>query len=124
MKISKERLKEIIKEECGYAMSDDISMIDDEEGRMAKRQLSNIAQNADELDQMLQDETQLEAWVQAKLTKAADYLKTVRLYVEYGMQEGAYDQVIPQNDEMQPEMVPLEGPIEMEAATEDNIYEY
>ena len=52
---------------------------------------------------MLQDETQLEAWVQAKLTKAADYIKTVKHYVEYGMEEGAYDQVMPQ---IEPEMMP------------------
>ena len=55
-----------------------------------KRQLSDIADYADELSGMLQDETQLEAWVQAKLTKAADYIKTVKHYVEYGMEEGAY----------------------------------
>ena len=51
----------------------------DEEGRMAKRQLSDIAQYSQELMQMLQDETQLEAWVQSKLTKAADYIRTVAL---------------------------------------------
>ena len=56
-----------------------------------------------DLSQMLADETQLEAWVQAKLTKAADYIKTVKHYVEYGMEEGAYDQVMPQ---MEPEMIP------------------
>ena len=76
----------------------------DHEGRMAKRQLSDIAEYAQDLSQMLQDETQLEAWVQAKLTKAADYIKTVKHYVEYGMEEGAYDQVMPQ---MQPEMPPM-----------------
>jgi O-methyltransferase involved in polyketide biosynthesis len=96
MKISKERLFEIIKEECemGYQMTPDGEI--DREGRMAKRQLSDIAKYSEELSNMLQDETQLEAWVQAKLTKAADYIKTVKHYVEYGMEEGAYDQVIPQ----------------------------
>lgn len=96
MKISKKRLFEIIKEECemGYQMTPDGEI--DKEGRMAKRQLSDIAEYAEELSGMLQDETQLEAWVQAKLTKAADYIKTVKHYVEYGMEEGAYDQVIPQ----------------------------
>ena len=48
---------------------------------------------ARELSEMLADTTQLESWVQAKLTKAADYLKTVKHYVEYGMEEGAYDQI-------------------------------
>lgn len=124
MKISKERLKEIIKEECDYAMMDDSNMIHDDEGRMAKRQLSDIAKNADELDQMLQDETQLEAWVQAKLTKAADYIKTVKHYVEYGMEEGAYDQVTPQNDEIEAEMAPIEAPEAPVVIPEDEIYEF
>jgi len=102
MKISKKRLLEIIQEECGMAMGPqmDYNMTPDgeidREGRMAKRQLADIAEYAQDLSQMLADETQLEAWVQAKLTKAADYIKTVKHYVEYGMEEGAYDQVIPQ----------------------------
>ena len=107
MKISKKRLLEIIQEECGMAMGPEMGSpmlpngeIDDE-GRMAKRQLADIAEYAQELSQMLQDETQLESWVQAKLTKAADYIKTVKHYVEYGMEEGAYDQTMPQ---MEPEM--------------------
>jgi|TARA_R100000081_G_C4725873_1_gene120628 hypothetical protein len=110
MKISKKRLLEIIQEEYSLAMAPqmDYNMTPDgeidREGRMAKRQLSDIAEYAQELSQMLQDETQLEAWVQAKLTKAADYIKTVKHYVEYGMEEGAYDQVQPQ---MQPEMPPM-----------------
>ena len=74
---------------------------------------------------MLGDETQLEAWVQAKLTKAADYIKTVKHYVEYGMEEGAYDSVTP---EMETEMVPMdvEGPeLEFDPAEFDgNDYEY
>ena len=93
MKISKKRLLEIIKEECGmpmksYEMNPKGEI--DREGRMAKRQLADIAQYSQELSQMLADETQLEAWVQSKLTKAADYIKTVKHYVEYGMEEGEY----------------------------------
>ena len=78
----------------------------DQEGRMAKRQLSDIADYAAELSQMLSDETQLEAWVQSKLTKAADYIKTVKHYVEYGMEEGAYDQVTSHDA---PEMAEMGG---------------
>lgn len=98
MKISKKRLVEIIEEECAgmdyHHMSQDI----DQEGKMAKRQLHDMERYSRELSQMLTDTTQLESWVQAKLTKAADYLKTVKHYVEYGMEEGAYDQVEPQMD--------------------------
>ena len=105
MKISKKRLTEIILEECagmehermGYEM-DGI----DEEGAMAKRQLHDMERYSRELSEMLTDTTQLESWVQAKLTKAADYLKTVKHYVEYGMEEGAYDQVMPEIDPVEP----------------------
>jgi len=137
MKISKKRLLEIIKEECGMPSMAAPTLPNgeiDEEGRMAKRQLSDIAEYAAELSEMLSDETQLEAWVQAKLTKAADYIKTVKHYVEYGMEEGAYDQVTPQMGEMMPEMPkmdPMAGEIgefplensEMESE-EDDYYEY
>jgi hypothetical protein len=134
MKISKKRLLEIIQEECGmpqasYEMTPDGEI--DEEGRMAKRQLSDIAEYAAELSQMLNDETQLEAWVQSKLTKAADYIKTVKHYVEYGMEEGAYDQVMPGMQAEMPEMDPMVGmddqiPLEIEKTPleDDDIYEY
>lgn len=101
MKISKKKLLEIVIQECGMAMNDQPGMVNgeiDQEGRMAKQQLSNIAQYSQELSEMLQDETQLEAWVQDKLSKAADYIKTVKHYVQYGMEEGAYDQVSAQNE--------------------------
>tara|TARA_Y100000593_G_scaffold91146_2_gene179195 strand:+ start:677 stop:1081 length:405 start_codon:yes stop_codon:yes gene_type:complete len=105
MKISKERLVEIIVQECemmdephgSYNMPEM-----DNEGEFAKRQLHDMEKYARELGQMLTDTTQLESWVQAKLTKAADYLKTVKHYVEYGMEEGAYDQVIVTDPEGEP----------------------
>lgn len=127
MKISKKRLLEIIQEECGMpsmAPPELPSGEIDHEGRMAKRQLSDIADYAAELGEMLSDETQLESWVQAKLTKAADYIKTVKHYVEYGMEEGAYDQVSPKMDPMAGEIG--EFPLETTPMTQesDDIYEY
>tara|TARA_R110000824_G_scaffold236450_1_gene425140 strand:+ start:3358 stop:3729 length:372 start_codon:yes stop_codon:yes gene_type:complete len=92
MKISKKRLSEIISEECAMAQEPPMPEMDDE-GAFAQRQLHDMEKYARELSEMLTDTTQLESWVQAKLTKAADYLKTVKHYVEYGMEEGAYDQV-------------------------------
>ena len=102
MKISKKRLVEIIEEECAGMEHDQMYQDVDEEGRMAKRQLHDMERYSRELSQMLNDTTQLESWVQAKLTKAADYLKTVKHYVEYGMEEGAYDQVKPQMEPIDP----------------------
>ena len=92
MKISKKRLTEIIEEECAMAQEPPMPEMDNE-GGFAKRQLHDMEKYSRELAGMLTDTTQLESWVQAKLTKAADYLKTVKHYVEYGMEEGAYDQV-------------------------------
>ena len=103
MKISKKRLIEIITEECEMMNGPEMSHEIDKEGAMAKRQLHDMEKYSRELSQMLTDTTQLESWVQAKLTKAADYLKTVKHYVEYGMEEGAYDQVMPEMEPIEPD---------------------
>ena len=108
MKISKKRLIEIITEECAMAEEPPMPEIDNE-GEFAKRQLHDMEKYSRELAQMLTDTTQLESWVQAKLTKAADYLKTVKHYVEYGMEEGAYDQVMPEMDPIEPVAEPMMG---------------
>lgn len=55
----------------------------DYEGEMAKSELYRLVKNSQELMQMLDDDTQLEAWVQSKITKATDYLNSVEQYLEY-----------------------------------------
>ena len=65
------RSKKSMKEEVDY------------EGEMAKSELRRIIQNAQELMSSLDDDTQLEAWVQSKITKAADYLNSVTQYLGY-----------------------------------------
>ena len=68
----------------------------DDEGRMAKSDLFKIAKYAVELSQALHDEDQLEGWVQAKITKAADYLSAVKHYLEYEMKNPpSMEQVMP-----------------------------
>ena len=57
----------------------------DEEGGMAKSQLYNLAKYAIMLHDALEDETQLEAWVQSKITIAAEYMSKVKHYLEYEM---------------------------------------
>ena len=101
MKISKEKLKQIIKEELDLAKNTPmVREIDgvDQEGRMAKRQLTDIHEYSGQLCEMLSDDTQLDAWVQAKLTLAADYIKTVKHYLEYEAKDGQLDQVIAYSD--------------------------
>ena len=55
----------------------------DNEGRMAKSELHKLRNQAEQLDGIIQDEEQLEGWVQSKITKAADYLSSVMDYLEY-----------------------------------------
>jgi hypothetical protein len=54
----------------------------DDEGNMAKGELRMIASRAQELISMLDDNTQLEAWVQSKITKAEDYINSVYDYMK------------------------------------------
>jgi len=49
---------------------------------MAKSQLYAIAKYAIELLQMIKDGDPLDAWVQAKITKASDYIDAVQHYLE------------------------------------------
>jgi hypothetical protein len=55
----------------------------DDEGRMAKSQLFRAAKYAQEIMDNIGDDDELEAWVQSKITKAADYLGAVKHYLEY-----------------------------------------
>lgn len=55
----------------------------DYEGGMAKSQLLKMKKYAMALCDMIEDESQLEAWVQAKITKASDYMSAVYHYLEY-----------------------------------------
>jgi hypothetical protein len=56
---------------------------DDHEASMAKSDLYKAANYASELEQMIHDGEELEGWVQAKITKATDYLSSVKHYLEY-----------------------------------------
>lgn len=55
----------------------------DDDGFMAKRQLYDIAKYAIALHKMIQDTDNLEPWIQAKITKAEDYIDTIKHYMEY-----------------------------------------
>ena len=57
--------------------------VDDHEGAMASSELYRAAKYSMKLFQMIQDGQELEGWVQAKITKSADYLDSVYHYMEY-----------------------------------------
>ena len=54
----------------------------DYEGDMARSDLRSIIDNAKEIHDMLEDNTNLAEWVQSKITLAEDYISTVRNYMK------------------------------------------
>jgi len=62
---------------------DSSNIVDDHEGEMAKAQLMSIHKRSGEVYNMLGDNEQLEGWVQAKLTKASEYLEAVYNNISY-----------------------------------------
>jgi len=62
--------------------------VDDHEGSMARSELYRAAKYSMKLFQMIQDGQDLEGWVQAKITKSADYLDSVYHYMEYQVKFG------------------------------------
>jgi hypothetical protein len=63
----------------------------DDDGFMAKRQLYDLAKYSVELHRMIQDTDNLEPWISAKITTAADYIDTVKHYLAYKDIDGAED---------------------------------
>jgi hypothetical protein len=54
----------------------------DREGDMAKDQLHTLVKAAKELNSILNDDENLPEWVQSKITKALDYIKTANDYMD------------------------------------------
>ena len=53
----------------------------DYEGEMSRSELKSMIANAQELLKMIGEDEEIEAWVQSKITKAADYISSVRNYM-------------------------------------------
>ena len=53
----------------------------DYEGEMTRSELKSMIANAQELLKMVGEDEEIEAWVQSKITKAADYISSVRNYM-------------------------------------------
>lgn len=64
------------------SMEEDHHQDPNDDSNMAKSQLYAIAKYAIELLQMIKDGDPLDAWVQAKITKASDYIDAVQHYLE------------------------------------------
>lgn len=77
---------------------------DDHEAKMARADLFKLAQYSFKLFKMIQEDQELEGWVQAKITKAADYIASVYHYLEYEMKISEYGDHI-ENSEMYSESI-------------------
>ena len=62
---------------------EEVTVAEDDEGRMAKSQMYKMKGYVDKLSQMLDDGAQLPAWVQAKVTKASSMMSAVFHYLDY-----------------------------------------
>ena len=86
-----EKLRELVKEACDACDAQQPHSHDKQPGfggeekasggRMARTDLVTIAKDAQELVNMFGDDTELPDWVESKLTKAADYLNSVKKYI-------------------------------------------
>ena len=88
----------------------------DHEVQMARADLYKIGKYAIELHEMLKgisEEQGLEGWVQAKITKAADYIGSVKHHLEYQMAEV----------DMTPEAMPADALESEEPVVEDELEE-
>ena len=100
------RLKNIyrkqISEHCGDPLAhheydtENVKMnYNDYEGRMSKQNLYKLHKYSGELFEMLHDHQEMESLVQEKIAKAADYISSVKHYLDYEMQypgqENAFD---------------------------------
>lgn len=59
------------------------------EGEMVMSQLKGIMQHAEQLNDMLEPDTDLPEWVQSKITLAYDYMQTAADYMSTEMAEEA-----------------------------------
>jgi hypothetical protein len=70
----------------------------DDEGAMMKADLYKLAKYSVKLFKKIEDQDQFESWVQAKITKAADYISSVYHYLEYEMKFSEYGDKIENSD--------------------------
>ena len=66
---------------------------DDHEAKMARADLYKLAEYSIKLFKLIGENEELDGWVQAKITKASDYISSVYHYLEYEkMAKGAVEQ--------------------------------
>ena len=79
--MKKSELRQVIREYVRNILKEDDYKQPNDESSMAKAQLQSIQDNVTKLMSLIGDNDQLDAWVQAKLTKAEDYLDAAAGYL-------------------------------------------
>jgi len=91
--------------------------IDDHEVDMAKSELYKLAEYAPKLLDLIKNYDELEGWVQAKLTKASDYVSDIYHYLKYEDEMNVHSHQV---DEPSPCEVAAEEPgVEVEVVADD-----
>lgn len=120
-----EKLRELVKEACdacdaqqSHSHQEFTGKGEPSGGSMARTDLVTIAKDAQELVNMFGDDTELDDWVEAKITKAADYLNSVKKYIggQIARQHGGMM-------EEQTEIEPIEEEREVYLHLEDATYD-
>ena len=75
-----EKLKKTVR-----SMKKNESHHDRNEGKMAKYDVKEIFQDAKDVFKMIDEEDDLPEWLEAKITKAADYMNSVKDYLSHQM---------------------------------------
>ena len=82
-----------LEEACGCEMEEE-PVEKDHEVNMGKSQMYHAMKNAKAIHDILQKISEregIEGWVASKLTKASDYLKVVKDYLEYEMVQSGFE---------------------------------
>lgn len=79
-------------------MHDNFNKPDNHEAAMARADLYKLANYSMKLFKMIQEGQELEGWVQAKVTKAADYIASVYHFMEYEMKASEYGETLENSD--------------------------
>ena len=91
-KIIKEEIEAVMVGDTGPEIHGSTKDPDGYEGRMFKQNLAKIAEYAQKLLPLIEDDENIEPWVQDKIAVAADVMDSVGHYVQYEKknQNGSY----------------------------------
>ena len=82
MILTEDKIRRLVKETLKSKLEEKGDSKEDE-GQMLKAQLFRVIKNAQDLHNMIGEHEEFPGWVQAKITKANDYMQSVRNHIEY-----------------------------------------